>query len=97
MIPVLNAPSDEMVKYKATYSSVWTNCRTIQPNVGVSDPSNINRLVEVVNRVDVADSLEVSIVDLKEAWVEDIVLCLSNCTRANRQKRQRTQPSKHRR
>ena len=49
-----------------------------QPNVLIiSDhASNINRLVEIVNRVDVADSLEVSIVDLKEAWVEDIVALL---------------------
>ena len=38
--------------------------------------SNINRLVEIINRVDVADSLEVAIVDLKEAWVEDVVRLL---------------------
>ncbi|MEK9747354.1 MAG: type II secretion system secretin GspD, partial [Pseudomonadales bacterium] len=38
--------------------------------------ANINRLVEIINRVDIADSLEVSIVDLKEAWVEDIITLL---------------------
>ena len=79
VIPVLNAPSDEMVKVLRPLIPQYGQIAALsQPNVLIiSDhASNINRLVEVVNRVDVADSLEVSIVDLKEAWVEDIVTLL---------------------
>jgi general secretion pathway protein D len=48
------------------------------PNVLIiSDhAANITRLVEIINRVDIADTLEVAIVDLEEAWVEDIVRLL---------------------
>ena len=79
VIPVLNAPSEEMVKVLRPLIPQYGQIAALsQPNVLIiSDhASNINRLVEIVNRVDVADSLEVSIVDLKEAWVEDIVALL---------------------
>ncbi len=79
VIPVLNAPSDEMVKVLRPLIPQYGQIAALsQPNVLIiSDhASNINRLVEIVNRVDVADSLEVSIIDLKEAWVEDIVALL---------------------
>ena len=79
VIPVLNAPSDEMVKVLRPLIPQYGQIAALsQPNVLIiSDhASNINRLVEIVNRVDVADSLEVSIVDLKEAWVADIVALL---------------------
>ena len=79
VIPVLNAPSDEMVKVLRPLIPQYGQIAALsQPNVLIiSDhASNINRLVEIVNRVDVADSLEVSIIDLKEAWVEDSVALL---------------------
>ena len=79
VIPVLYAPSDEMVKVLRPLIPQYGQIAALsQPNVLIiSDhASNINRLVEIVNRVDVADSLEVSIIDLKEAWVEDIVALL---------------------
>jgi len=79
VIPVLNAPSDEMVKVLRPLIPQYGQIAALsQPNILIiSDhASNINRLVEIVNRVDVADSLEVSIIDLKEAWVEDIVALL---------------------
>ncbi|NDG91627.1 MAG: type II secretion system protein GspD, partial [Gammaproteobacteria bacterium] len=79
VIPVLNAPSEEMVKVLRPLIPQYGQIAALsQPNVLIiSDhASNINRLVEIVNRVDVADSLEVSIIDLKEAWVEDIVALL---------------------
>jgi len=79
VIPVLNAPSEEMVKVLRPLIPQYGQIAALsQPNVLIiSDhSSNINRLVEIVNRVDVADSLEVSIVDLKEAWVADIVALL---------------------
>jgi general secretion pathway protein D len=79
VVPVLNAPSEEMVKVLRPLIPQYGQIAALsQPNVLIiSDhSSNINRLVEIVNRVDVADSLEVSIVDLKEAWVADIVALL---------------------
>ena len=79
VIPVLNTPSEEMVKVLRPLIPQYGQIAALsQPNVLIiSDhASNINRLVEIVNRVDVADSLEVSIIDLKEAWVEDIVALL---------------------
>lgn len=79
VIPVLNAPSDEMVKVLRPLIPQYGQIAALsQPNVVIiSDhAANINRLVEIINRVDIADSLEVSIVDLKEAWVEDIITLL---------------------
>jgi general secretion pathway protein D len=79
VIPVLNAPSEEMVKVLRPLIPQYGQIAALsQPNVVIiSDhAANINRLVEIINRVDVADSLEVSIVDLKEAWVEDIITLL---------------------
>ena len=79
VIPVLNAPSEEMVKVLRPLIPQYGQIAALsQPNVVIiSDhAANINRLVEIINRVDIADSLEVSIVDLKEAWVEDIITLL---------------------
>ena len=79
VITVSNAPSEEMVKVLRPLIPQYGHIAALsEPNVLiVSDhASNINRLVEIINRVDVADSLEVAIVDLKEAWVEDVVRLL---------------------
>ena len=79
VITVSNAPSEEMVKVLRPLIPQYGHIAALsKPNVLIiSDhASNINRLVEIINRVDVADSLEVAIVDLKEAWVEDVVRLL---------------------
>ncbi|MFL2536806.1 MAG: type II secretion system secretin GspD [Candidatus Azotimanducaceae bacterium] len=79
VITVSNAPSEEMVKVLRPLIPQYGHIAALsEPNVLIiSDhASNINRLVEIINRVDVADSLEVAIVDLKEAWVEDVVRLL---------------------
>ena len=77
--PVTNIPSEEIVKVLRPLIPQYGQIAALsEPNVVIiSDHAdNINRLVEIINRVDVADSLEVSIVDLKEAWVEDIITLL---------------------
>lgn len=79
VITVSNAPSEEMVKVLRPLIPQYGHIAALsEPNVLIiSDhASNINRLVEIINRVDVADSLEVAIVDLREAWVEDVVRLL---------------------
>ena len=79
VIRISNAPSEEMVKVLRPLIPQYGHIAALsEPNVLIiSDhASNINRLVEIIQRVDVADSLEVAIVDLKEAWVEDIVRLL---------------------
>lgn len=79
VIRVSNAPSEEMVKVLRPLIPQYGHIAALsEPNVLIiSDhASNINRLVEIIQRVDVADSLEVAIVNLKEAWVEDIVRLL---------------------
>lgn len=79
VITVSNAPSEEMVKVLRPLIPQYGHIAALsEPNVLIiSDhASNINRLVEIINRVDIADSLEVAIVDLKEAWVEDVVRLL---------------------
>jgi general secretion pathway protein D len=77
--PVTNIPSEEIVKVLRPLIPQYGQIAALsEPNVVIiSDHAdNINRLVEIINRVDVADSLEVSVVDLKEAWVEDIITLL---------------------
>lgn len=79
VISVTNAPSEEMVKVLRPLIPQYGHIAALsEPNVLIiSDhASNITRLVEIINRVDIADTLEVAIVDLKEAWVEDIVRLL---------------------
>ena len=79
VITVTNAPSEEMVKVLRPLIPQYGNIAALsEPNVLIiSDhASNINRLVEIINRVDIADSLEVAIINLKEAWVEDMVKLL---------------------
>ena len=79
VILIRNTPSQEMVKVLRPLIPQYGHIAGLaNPNVLIiSDhASNINRLVEIINRVDVSDNLEVSIIDLKEAWVEDIVALL---------------------
>ena len=79
VITVSNAPSAEMVKVLRPLIPQYGHIAALsEPNVLIiSDhAANINRLVEIINRVDIADSLEVAIINLKEAWVEDIVKLL---------------------
>jgi general secretion pathway protein D len=79
VILIRNTSSQEMVKVLRPLIPQYGHIAGLaNPNVLIiSDhASNINRLVEIINRVDIADNLEVSIIDLKEAWVEDIVALL---------------------
>ena len=79
VITVTNAPSAEMVKVLRPLIPQYGHIAALsEPNVLIiSDhAANINRLVEIINRVDIADSLEVAIINLKEAWVEDMVKLL---------------------
>lgn len=76
VIPVRNSPSTELVKILRPLIPQYGHVAGIEsPNVLiVSDHAeNIGRLIEIVKRIDVADDEAIEIVDLKEAWVEDMV------------------------
>lgn len=76
VLPVRNSPSIELVKILRPLIPQYSHIAGIHsPNaLIISDHAeNIARLEEIVRRIDVADNLAVQIVDLKEAWVEDIV------------------------
>ena len=79
VIPVRNSPSSELVKILRPLIPQYGHVAGIDsPNVLiVSDHAeNITRLTEIVKRIDVADNQVVEIVDLKEAWVEDMTSLL---------------------
>lgn len=79
VVPIRNAASIEMVKILRPLIPQYGHIAGLeQPNVLIiSDhASNINRLVEIIKRVDVADNLEIAIITLKEAWVEDMLALL---------------------
>ncbi len=79
VIPVRNSPSTELVKILRPMVPQYAVIAPLsQPNVLiVSDhASNIARLTEIVAKIDIADSTNVKIVPLKEAWVEDMVALL---------------------
>ncbi len=81
VIPVRNSPSAELVKILRPLIPQYGHVAGIdQPNaLIISDHAeNIARLTEIVQRVDVADNQTVQIVDLKEAWVEDMVQLLES-------------------
>ena len=79
VIPVVNSPSAELVKILRPLIPQYGHIAGIdQPNaLIISDHAeNIVRLTEIVNRIDVADNQTLQVVDLKEAWVEDMVALL---------------------
>lgn len=79
VIPVRNSPSTELVKILRPLIPQYGHVAGIEnPNVLiVSDHAqNISRLIEIVERIDVADDQAVEIIDLEEAWVEDMVALL---------------------
>ena len=76
VIPVRNSPSSELVKILRPLIPQYGHVAGIDaPNVLIiSDHAdNIARLTSIVDRIDVADDKTVEIIDLKEAWVDDMV------------------------
>ncbi len=79
VVPIRNAPSIDLVKILRPLIPQYGHVAGLEhPNVLIiSDhASNINRLTEIISRIDVADNLEVAIIGLKEAWVEDMIALL---------------------
>lgn len=79
VIPVRNSPSADLVKILRPLIPQYGHVAGIEsPNVLIiSDHAqNIIRLKEIINRIDIADNQTVEIIDLKEAWVEDMVALL---------------------
>jgi general secretion pathway protein D len=79
VVSIRNAPSVEMVKILRPLIPQYGHIAGLEkPNVLIiSDhASNINRLIGIINKVDIAENLEIVIVDLKEAWVEDMIALL---------------------
>ena len=79
VVSVKNASSQEMVKILRPLIPQYGHIAGLEdPNILIiSDhASNINRLIEIVERIDVAEALDVAIVALKEAWVDDMVALL---------------------
>jgi len=79
VVAIRNAPSVEMVKILRPLIPQYGHIAGLErPNVLIiSDhASNINRLIGIINKVDIAENLEIVIVDLKEAWVEDMIALL---------------------
>ena len=79
VIPVRNSPSSELVKILRPLIPQYGHVAGINsPNVLIiSDHAdNIARLAGIVERIDVADDQAVEIIDLREAWVDDMVVLL---------------------
>ncbi len=79
VISVRNTASTELVKILRPLIPQYGHIAGLtSPNaLIISDhASNIARLAEIVNRIDVAESSTTEIVQLKEAWVEDMVALL---------------------
>ncbi len=79
VVPIRNAASIEMVKILRPLIPQYGHIAGLErPNVLIiSDhASNINRLMKIIEKIDVADNLDIVIMDLKEAWVKDMVALL---------------------
>mgnify|MGYP002816242600 CR=1 FL=1 len=79
VIPVKNSSAVELVKIIRPMIPQYSHISGLaSPNVLIiSDhASNILRLIDIVDRIDVADTSMLAIVQLKEAWVEDMVALL---------------------
>ncbi len=76
VLPVLNTDPNELVKILRPLIPQYGHIAGIlQPNaLIISDHAgNIERLTEIVQRIDVSDQSVVEIIQLKEAWVEDMI------------------------
>lgn len=79
VVPVANTSAVELVKILRPMIPQYGHIAGLnQPNaLIISDHAdNILRLINIVNRIDVADTASLMIIQLKEAWVEDIVALL---------------------
>ena len=79
VIPIRNTPSAELVKILRPMIPQYGHLAGLtEPNaLIISDhASNIARLMEMVKDIDVADTKTTRIIQLKEAWVEDMVALL---------------------
>lgn len=79
VIGAKNTPSIELVKILRPLLPQYGHIAGLDsPNaIIVSDhASNINRLAEIVSRIDVVEESTTRIIELKEAWVEDMVALL---------------------
>ena len=76
IIPVKNAVASELTKILRPLIPQHGHVGSLAvPNVLlISDyADNINRLIKIVDRIDVVDNQFIEIIDLKEAWVEDMI------------------------
>lgn len=79
VLPVTNAPAQELVKILRPLIPQHGHVAGLDtPNVLlISDyASNITRLEKIVRKIDVSDNRFTEIIDLKEAWVEDMIALL---------------------
>ena len=79
VVPVTNAPAQELVKILRPLIPQHGHVAGLEvPNVLlISDyASNINRLEKIIRKIDVSDQKFIEIIDLKEAWVEDMIILL---------------------
>ena len=79
VIPVKNTPSIELVKILRPLIPQYGHLAGLsQPNALIVNDhaSNITRLIKIIKEIDVADESMTVVVELKEAWVEDMVALL---------------------
>ncbi|RPG51793.1 MAG: type II secretion system protein GspD [Gammaproteobacteria bacterium TMED1] len=79
VVSVTHAPAQELVKILRPLIPQHGHVAGLEvPNVLlISDyASNINRLENIVRKIDVVDKKFIEIIDLKEAWVDDMIVLL---------------------
>ncbi|HSG88902.1 MAG TPA: type II secretion system secretin GspD [Pseudomonadales bacterium] len=79
VIPATNVPSSELVKILRPLIPQYSHVASVDvPNVVIlSDHAeNIRRMESIIREIDVADDEEVTVVSLKDAWVENMVALL---------------------
>ncbi len=76
VLPVKNTKAENLVKILRPLIPQHAHVGALtKPNVLlISDyANNINRLTEIIRKIDVAENPTIEIVDLKHAWVEDMI------------------------
>ena len=79
VIPVRNSPSADLVKILRPLIPQYGHIAGINsPNaLIISDHAeNIVRLTKIINQIDIADNQTIEIIDLNDAWVEDMIALL---------------------
>ncbi len=83
VVPVKNTPANELIPVLRPMVAQYGSLAAVPSanSIIISDHgANIERILSIIEKIDGAESEEIEVIQLKQAWVTDIVALLENLT-----------------